>query len=202
VADAIGAGGPGPVVLVIEDLHWADASTRDLLLYLHRALAGAPVLQVATLRADEVGADHPVAKLVADLVRSRRMQRLDLAPLGRPEVVALARGILGAAPAAEVIDALVTRAEGNPFFTEELLAAWPTRGEVPGTVREVVITRLARLSIGAQQLARLASVVGRTVPHDLLAALAPPVWTWRCVSWSTMVNWSPSSRTPTRSGTR
>ncbi|HEV8561246.1 MAG TPA: AAA family ATPase [Actinophytocola sp.] len=173
VADAIGAGGPGPVVLVIEDLHWADASTRDLLLYLHRALAGAPVLQVATLRADEIGADHPVAKLVADLVRSRRMQRLDLAPLGRPEVVALARGILGAPPAAEVIDALVTRAEGNPFFTEELLAAWPTRGEVPGTVREVVITRLARLSTGAQRLARLASVVGRTVPHDLLAAIAP-----------------------------
>jgi DNA-binding NarL/FixJ family response regulator/energy-coupling factor transporter ATP-binding protein EcfA2 len=173
VADAI-AGGAQPVVLVLEDLHWADASTRDLLLYLHRALAHAPVLLVATLRADELGADHPVAKLMADLVRSPRMERIDLAPLGRAEVIALAGAILGTPPAGDVVEALLARAEGNPFFTEELLAAWPTRGAVPGTVREVVITRLARLSTSAQQLARLASVVGRTVPHDLLAAIAPP----------------------------
>jgi DNA-binding CsgD family transcriptional regulator/tetratricopeptide (TPR) repeat protein len=171
VADALTAIG-GPVVLIIEDLHWADASTRDLLLYLHRALAGTPVLLVATLRADEIGADHPVAMLVADLARSPRTERLNLAPLGRSEVFRLATAILGAPPNGEMIDALLARAEGNPFFTEELLAAWPTRGEVPGTVREVVITRLARLSTEAQQLARLASVVGRTVPHDLLAAIA------------------------------
>jgi DNA-binding CsgD family transcriptional regulator/tetratricopeptide (TPR) repeat protein len=174
VADAImAAGGDHPVGLVIEDLHWADASTRDLLLYLHRALAGAPVLMVATLRTDETGVNHPVAKLVADLVRSPRTERLTLAPLGRAEVTALAAAILGARPAADMVDALVARAEGNPFFTEELLAAWPTRGAVPGTVREVVITRLARLSTDAQQLARLASVVGRTVPHDLLASISP-----------------------------
>ncbi|HEU5476106.1 MAG TPA: AAA family ATPase [Actinophytocola sp.] len=174
VADAIaGAGGQRPVVLVLEDLHWADASTRDLVLYLHRALAHAPVLQVATLRGDEVGADHPVAKLVADLVRSPRAERLTLAPLDRSEVIALAQAILGGPPPADMVDALLARAEGNPFFTEELLAAWPTRGAVPGTVREVVITRLARLSTAAQQLARLAAVVGRSVPHDLLAAIAP-----------------------------
>ncbi|HET9142577.1 ATP-binding protein [Actinophytocola sp.] len=172
VADAI-AGAGAPVVLVLEDLHWADASTRDLLLYLHRALAHAPVLQVLTLRAEEVGADHPVAKLIADLVRSPRVDRLRLAPLDRTEVTALAHAILGAAPASDVVDTLLTRAEGNPFFTEELLAAWPARGAVPSTVREVVITRLARLSTAAQQLARLAAVVGRTVPHDLLTAITP-----------------------------
>jgi DNA-binding CsgD family transcriptional regulator/tetratricopeptide (TPR) repeat protein len=172
VADAI-TGAGRPVVLVLEDLHWADASTRDLVLYLYRALAHAPVLLVATLRADEVGADHPVAKLVADLMRSPRVERLNLAPLDRAEVTALAAAILGAAPASDMVDALLARAEGNPFFTEELLAAWPTRGAVPRTVREVVITRLARLSTAAQQLARLAAVVGRTVPHDLLAAIAP-----------------------------
>jgi DNA-binding CsgD family transcriptional regulator/tetratricopeptide (TPR) repeat protein len=177
VADAITtAAGVHPVGLVIEDLHWADASTRDLLLYLHRALAGVQVLMVGTLRADETGVDHPVAKLVADLVRSPRTERLTLAPLDRSEVSALAGAILGRPPAGDMVDALVTRAEGNPFFTEELLAAWPTRGEVPGTVREVVITRLARLSTDAQQLARHASVVGRTVPHDLLAGIStlPP----------------------------
>ena len=177
VADAIAAAGDGqPVGLVIEDLHWADASTRDLLLYLHRAVSNAPVLLVGTHRTDEIGADHPVAKLVADLARSPRTERLALAPLDRAEVITLAGAILGAPPAGDMIDALVARAEGNPFFTEELLAAWPTRGEVPGTVREVVITRLARLSTAAQQLARLASVVGRTVPHDLLAGIAgmPP----------------------------
>lgn len=172
VADALVAAGD-PVALVIEDLHWADASTRDLLLYLHRALADAPVLLVGTHRTDEIGADHPVAALVADLARSPRTERLGIDPLDRAEVVELASAILGSAPAPDVVDALIARAEGNPFFTEELLAAWPTRGEVPGTVREVVITRLARLSTEAQQLARLASVVGRTVPHDLLAAISP-----------------------------
>ncbi|HEV2784432.1 MAG TPA: AAA family ATPase [Actinophytocola sp.] len=171
VADAVAAAG-GPVVLVIEDLHWADASTRDLLLYLHRALATAPVLLVGTHRADEVAADHPVATLVAELARSPRTERVTLAPLDRAEVISLAGAILGAPPSGEMVEALISRAEGNPFFTEELLAAWPTRGSVPGTVREVVITRLARLSTAAQQLARLASVVGRTVPHDLLAGLA------------------------------
>src|SRR5262249_44280511 len=155
VADTLTTGG-APVVLIIEDLHWADASTRDLLLYLHRALAGSPVLLVATLRADEIGADPPVAMLVAELPRPPRTRRLNLAPLGRSEVIRLAAAILGAPPGAEMIDALLARAEGNPFFTEELLAAWPTRGEVPGTIREVVITRLARLSTAAQQLARLA----------------------------------------------
>jgi DNA-binding CsgD family transcriptional regulator/tetratricopeptide (TPR) repeat protein len=172
VADALVAAGE-PVALVIEDLHWADASTRDLLLYLHRALADAPVLLVGTHRTDEIGADHPVAALVADLARSPRTERLALEPLDRAEVVELASAILGTAPASDMVEALLARAEGNPFFTEELLAAWPTRGEVPGTVREVVITRLARLSLAAQQLARLASVVGRTVPHDLLAGISP-----------------------------
>jgi DNA-binding NarL/FixJ family response regulator len=172
VAEALAAA-PAPVGLIIEDLHWADASTRDLLLYLHRALAGAPVLLIGTHRGDEVGAEHPMANLVAELARSPRTERLTLAPLRRAEVIQLAQAILGAPPAGDMIDALVARAEGNPFFTEELLAAWPTRGEVPGTVREVVITRLARLSTDAQQLARLASVVGRTVPHDLLASIAP-----------------------------
>ena len=71
-----------------------------------------------------------------------------------------------------MVKVLLTRAEGNPFFTEELIAAWPARGEVPQTVREVVITRLARLTEGARQLSRLASVIGRTVSHDLLAELA------------------------------
>jgi tetratricopeptide (TPR) repeat protein len=71
-----------------------------------------------------------------------------------------------------MVRVLLSRAEGNPFFTEELIAAWPARGEVPQTVREVVITRLARLTEGARQLSRLASVIGRTVSHDLLTELA------------------------------
>ncbi|HEY0448332.1 helix-turn-helix transcriptional regulator [Actinophytocola sp.] len=170
VADAITRAGD-QVLLVIEDLHWADASTRDLLRHLHRALADAPVLVVATCRADELTADHPVATLVAELARSPRTERLHLAPLDRPGVAALARAVLGTEPPQDLVDALVARAEGNPFFTEELLAAWPGTGDVPRTVREIVLTRLARLSPDAQRVARLASVAGRTVPHDLLAGL-------------------------------
>jgi DNA-binding CsgD family transcriptional regulator len=169
VADAVRAAGER-VVLVVEDLHWADAATRDLLLFLHRALASAPVLMIVTCRADEVPAHHPVATLIAELARSPHTARLHLAPLDRDGVAALATAVLGTTPPAELVDTLVTRAEGNPFFTEELLAAGNT---VPRTVREIIVTRMARLSAPAQRLARLASVVGRTVPHDLLASLVP-----------------------------
>jgi len=171
VADAL-AGAGRPVVLVLEDLHWADASTRDLFVFLQRALRHAPVLQVGTHRAGEVAGDHPVAGVVAELARLPQTERLRLPPLDPAETTALARGLLGVEPAGEMVKLLLARAEGNPFFTEELIAAWPARGEVPQTVREVVITRLARLTEGARQLSRLASVIGRTVSHDLLADLA------------------------------
>ncbi|OLF13532.1 helix-turn-helix transcriptional regulator [Actinophytocola xanthii] len=169
VADTLAA---RPTVLVLEDLHWADASTRDLLRYLHRVLADAPVLLIVTCRTDEFAADHPVARLLAELARSPRSDRIHLGPLDRPGVTALARGVLGADPPAELVDTLVARAEGNPFFTEELLAAGE---DVPRNVREIVTTRLARLSPEAQQLARLAAVAGRTVSHDLLVGLAGEV---------------------------
>lgn len=168
IAEAISRAGD-QVVLVLEDLHWADASTRDLLRHLHRALAD--VLIVATCRADELTADHPVATLVAELARSPRTERLHLGPLDRTGVAALARAVLNAEPAPVLVDQLVARAEGNPFFTEELLAAWPGSGDVPRTVRDIVLTRLARLGDDAQHLARIASVAGRTVPHDLLQGL-------------------------------
>jgi DNA-binding NarL/FixJ family response regulator len=171
VAEAIAAAGQ-PVVLVLEDLHWADASTRDLLVFLQRALRHSPVLQVGTHRSGEVGGDHPVAGMVAELARLPHTERLRLAPLNPKETTELARGLLGVEPGGEMVKVLLSRAEGNPFFTEELIAAWPARGEVPQTVREVVITRLARLTEGARQLSRLASVIGRTVSHDLLAELA------------------------------
>jgi len=171
VADAI-AGAGRPVVLLLEDLHWADASTRDLFVFLQRALRHAPVLQIGTHRTGEVAGDHPVAGVVAELARLPQTERLRLPPLDPAETTALARGLLGVEPAGEMVKLLLIRAEGNPFFTEELIAAWPARGEVPQTVREVVITRLARLTEGARQLSRLASVIGRTVSHDLLAELA------------------------------
>jgi DNA-binding NarL/FixJ family response regulator len=169
IADAIRAAGER-VVLVVEDLHWADAATRDLLLFLHRALATTSVLVIATCRAEEVPAHHPVAALVAELSRSPHTTRIHLPPLDRAGVTALAAGVLGTTPPDELVDTLLARAEGNPFFTEELLAAGNT---VPRTVREIIVTRMARLSAPAQRLARLASVVGRTVPHDLLATLVP-----------------------------
>ncbi|TDV42612.1 AAA ATPase-like protein [Actinophytocola oryzae] len=171
VAETI-AGAGRPVVLVLEDLHWADASTRDLLVFLQRALRHAPVLQIGTHRSGEVGGDHPVAGMVAELARQPHAERLRLGPLDPAETTALARGLLGVEPGREMVRVLLSRAEGNPFFTEELIAAWPARGGVPQTVREVVITRLARLTEGARELSRLASVIGRTVSHDLLAELA------------------------------
>ena len=171
VAEVV-AGAGQPVVLLLEDLQWADASTRDLLVYLQRALRHAPVLQIGTHRTGEIGGDHPVSGMVAELSRLPHAERLGLAPFSSAETTALARGLLGVEPGREMVKVLLSRAEGNPFFTEELIAAWPARGEVPQTVREVVITRLARLTEDARQLSRLASVIGRTVSHDLLVDLA------------------------------
>jgi DNA-binding NarL/FixJ family response regulator len=171
VADAI-AGAGRPVLLVLEDLHWADPSTRDLFVFLQRALRHAPVLQIGTHRSGELAGDHPLSGVVAELARLPHTERLRLPPLDPTETTALARGLLGVEPGGAMVKLLLARAEGNPFFTEELIAAWPARGEVPQTVREVVITRLARLTEGARQLSRLASVIGRTVSHDLLAELA------------------------------
>ncbi len=159
-----------PLVLVIEDLHWADASSRELLAFLVGRLSGA-VLIVATYRGDEVHRHHPLRPLLAEATRDRRVVRLDIAPLAAGDVAEQLEAIAGRPVPAEIVDAIVARAEGNPFFAEELLAAGGGP-DLPPSLGEILAAHLASLQEDAYELVRIAAVAGRRVSHELLAAVS------------------------------
>ena len=145
-------GEQAPLVLVVEDLHWADRSTRDLLAFLVRNLRRERVLLVVTYRNDEPGQQR-LGPYLAELDRGGPVQRLELPRLDQAQTVAQLVGILGAAPAAELVDAVFARSEGNPFFTEELLAAVRAGSrELPATLRDLLRGRVQALPEPARQV--------------------------------------------------
>ena len=148
-------------ILVIEDVHWADEATLDLLRFLARRLGPAATLLVVTYRDDEVGPQHPVQLLAGDLASSALVRRLPLAPLSRQAVTVLA-GPHGLDPGA-----LYETTGGNPFFVTEVLAAGDEA--IPATVVDAVLARAARVSPPARQVL------------DAAAVVAPPVETWLLV---------------------
>ncbi len=161
-----------PLVLVVEDLHWADASTRGLVSFLARVIRADPVLLVVTVRAEELDPARPVSVLIGELARMPHAERLALAPLDSAGVAALVEAITGVAPSARLTGRLVQRAAGNPFFTEELLAAGPDALTLPASVGDVLAERVVRLPAAGQRVLGAASVLGRAVSHQLLAAVA------------------------------
>src|SRR5262245_57138147 len=112
-----------PVLLVLEDLHWADASTLDLVVFLSHNLDEQRALLLATYRADELASAERMRRLADGVRRSGSAHLLELGPLGREEVAALLEARAGAAPTTALTQVIVARSEGNPFFAEELLAA-------------------------------------------------------------------------------
>jgi DNA-binding CsgD family transcriptional regulator/tetratricopeptide (TPR) repeat protein len=164
----------GPLLWVMEDLHWADRSTRDLLAFLAAALRSGPVLVVGTFRSDELYRAHPLRRLLGELARNRRVQRLELPRFTRTELAEQLAALLGADPPARVADDVYARSEGNPFFAEELLLAGEERGlgALPSSLREVLLTRVVRLGRGTQQLLRVAAAAGPGATQPLLAAVA------------------------------
>ena len=171
VADLL-VGDGTPTVAVVEDLHWADGSTRDLLAFLARTLRDSVVLLVLTVRGDELAPGHPLAGVLAELGRGKRSERLRLAPLTRAEVERQVAAILDRRPPPAVLEAVYRRAEGNPFLTEELLAVGPESDRLPATVRDVVLARLARLGGEGRRVVAAAAVIGRSSDHFLLAEVA------------------------------
>jgi DNA-binding CsgD family transcriptional regulator/tetratricopeptide (TPR) repeat protein len=150
-----------PVLLVIEDLHWADASTRAFLRFLAAALGDEPLLLVATYRPDELHRRHPLRPLLAELERVRAL-RIDLAPLSRDELGAQLADILGAPPDTALVDRLYARSEGNPLFAEELLAAgMDGLGALPPSLAAALALRIERLGDDAQEVVRVLSAGGR-----------------------------------------
>jgi DNA-binding CsgD family transcriptional regulator/tetratricopeptide (TPR) repeat protein len=161
-----------PLVLVVEDLHWADRSTRDLLAFLVRNLRRERVLVVVTYRTDEPGQQR-LGPYLAELDRNSSVERIELSRLDQVQTTAQLVGILGAAPAADLVEAVFARSEGNPFFTEELLAVVRAgSGELPATLRDLLRGRVQTLPDHARQVLTLVAVAGRRVPHPLLAAVA------------------------------
>src|SRR5215472_5192220 len=148
-------------VAVMEDVHWADEATIDLLSFLGRRLGRVPALLLATYRDDEVGGDHPMRVVLGDLATQRATRRMKLPPLTAEAV----RELVGErdVDAAE----LHRITGGNPFYVSEMLeAGWPS---VPPTVRDAVGARLARASAGARQAVETAAVSGARVDRSLLA---------------------------------
>jgi DNA-binding CsgD family transcriptional regulator/tetratricopeptide (TPR) repeat protein len=165
-----------PLLLVIEDTHWADQSTRDMLSFLFTRPFGGPVAIVASYRSDDLHRRHPLRRQVAEWSRIRGVDRLQLSPLSPADVRALIAELGVVLDETEVAD-IVKRAEGNAFFVEELVGAASGPGSwVPDDLADVLLVRLDRLDDHARQVVRTASVAGRRVSHEMLAAasgLAP-----------------------------
>ena len=158
-----------PFALVLEDIHWADRSTRGFLTFLGRSLWTERVLVIATYRSDELHRRHPLRPLLAELERDTRARRIELTRLTRDELGELLADILGGPPDDELVERLYARSEGNPLFTEELLAArLDGRGGLPTTLRDALMVRIERLSEPAQEVLRLLSAA-RILSHDVLA---------------------------------
>ncbi|NEE03550.1 helix-turn-helix transcriptional regulator [Phytoactinopolyspora halotolerans] len=163
-----------PLVLVLEDIHWADRSTNDLLRFVVRALRAARVLIVCTFRGDEVGRFHKLRPVLAELERLRNVQRIELSRLTRPEVADLLSRLLGRQPEPSVVVRIHERSEGNPFIIEELVSAGADTSYdvLPDSLRDVLLVRGEQLAEPAQEVLRLLAIGGNRVEHALLAAVA------------------------------
>ena len=166
-------GAEKPIALILEDLHWADASTRDFLTFLVRSARTEPVCLVATYRSDELHRRHPLRPVLAELERAAGVQRIGLERFALPEVEALLEGILDGPPEPGLAERLYARAEGNALYTEELLAASADDGcgPLPETLRDALLTRVERLPAPAQAVVRIAAVAERPFHHGLLEAI-------------------------------
>ncbi|HKN40948.1 MAG TPA: AAA family ATPase, partial [Acidimicrobiia bacterium] len=161
------------VALLLDDLHWADRSTRDLLGFLLANLAGGPgPLVVATVRSEALVPGHPLVPLLAELRRSRRAEFLTLDRLGKGDVAAQLTSILGETPDPELLDEIWRRSEGNPFFVEELLAAARSGHELTSTLAPILAARLGALSPGARTAAGAVAASVGPVPHRILVQVA------------------------------
>jgi ATP/maltotriose-dependent transcriptional regulator MalT len=163
-----------PLLLVIEDLHWADRSTRDLLAFLVRTLRNGRVALVASYRTDELHRRHPLRPLLAELVRVPDLERIDLRPFDRPQLVEYLEALVGGRVDSTAVDRIMRRSEGNAFFAEELVAAGAARAEVllPEALADVMLARVEALSELAREVLKVAAVAGRRVDHRLLVAVA------------------------------
>ncbi|KUJ64576.1 hypothetical protein ACZ90_58620 [Streptomyces albus subsp. albus] len=163
------------LVVVIEDLHWADRSTRELLGYLLRSLHRARLVLVASYRSDDIHRRHPLRPFLAEIDRSRTVRRIELARFTRQEVHAQIAGINGAEPEAALVDRVFRRTDGNAFFVEEIarsLSEGCAAGGLSESLRDLLLVRVEALPEDGQRVVRILAEGGSTVEYGLLRAVA------------------------------
>ncbi len=167
-----------PLVFVIEDLHWADRSTRDLIAFLVRSARTARTLLLCTYRTDELHRGHPLRPFLAELDRVREVERLELDRLDRDDTAEILAQLGGGEQPPSLVDNIHRRAQGNPFFTEELAACADPAClmDIPDSLRDLLLTRVDSLPEPAQCVLRIAAAGGTRIGHELLAEVAemPP----------------------------
>ncbi len=164
-----------PVLLIIEDLHWADPATRDVLTWLIPNVTSDRVVLCLTYRTDELDRRHPLLPWLAELGRTGRFDRIDLERFDRDDTARMVAAILGEPPDRARLARLHDRTDGNAFFLEELLMAGGAGTSIAGlppTVRATLVTRITATPEAAQRVLRVAAVAGRRVDHELLAEVA------------------------------
>jgi DNA-binding CsgD family transcriptional regulator len=161
-----------PVLLVLEDLHWADRSTRDLVTFLSRMLRSERIALVLSYRTDDIHRAHPLRAVVAEL---QRLPSVTSVPVGPLDPAAMAEHLLRLAHGpqdAAAVDRVIRRAEGNAYFAEELMATASAGSELPAGLAELLLARTVDLSPQAQQVLRAAAVAGRRVDDELVTLAA------------------------------
>ncbi len=161
------------LIVVIEDLHWADDATLTVVKFLLRAVSQVPLMVVMTYRSDDVHRGHPLRGFLSEVERGRRAQRITLRRLTRAQVRKQASAILGRTADFDLVESLYERSEGVPFFVEELVGLDDTcdRSLLPDTLRDLLLARYERLDEPTQYVLRVLSAGGVTVSHDLVAAV-------------------------------
>jgi DNA-binding CsgD family transcriptional regulator/tetratricopeptide (TPR) repeat protein len=171
---------PAGLVLAMEDVHWADGATLDLMTFLARP-GGGGVMLVATCRSDEVPVEPQVTRWLAHMRGAEQVAEIRLGPLSRDEVEQQVAGLMGRRPGAGVVDELYARAEGNPFFTEQLVAAAPPGpagtgpggpAEMPARLAELLAGRVAGCGDDARAVLAALAVAGRPLTEDQLGGVA------------------------------
>ncbi|MFG1708365.1 ATP-binding protein [Nonomuraea sp. M3C6] len=160
-----------PTILVIEDLHWADRSSRDLIAFLSRNLHAPQVLIIMTYRSDDLHRQHPLRPVLAELGRVHGVHRLDLPRLSRDEVAQQMTGILGEVPEYGKVQKVYERSEGIPLFVEAMLEG----GEdctFPESMQDLILNSVERLPEETQRVLRVSAAGGIRVSHALLAAVS------------------------------
>ncbi|MFI6321208.1 ATP-binding protein [Nonomuraea sp. NPDC050556] len=160
-----------PTILFIEDIHWADRSSRDLIAFLSRNLRTSQVLIVMTYRSDDLHRQHPLRPVLAELGRVAGVLRLDLPRLSKDEVAGQMAGILGRTPDYPKIQTVYERSQGIPLFVEALLENDVCDG-FPESMQDLILHSVERLPEETQRVLRIAAAGGIRVGHALLSAVS------------------------------